>query len=525
MKKDGYLNESLSASPQSYWRESINLEEHAPAEKHMDVDVVIVGGGITGITSAYVLVNEGLRVALLEAGKLLNGTTGHTTAKITAQHGLIYDEFIGNIGKNDARLYYEANMEALKFIEKTVSDHSIDCDFKKEDAYIYAATEESKEKLKKEAEAYEKLHINGELADEMPLDIDMRQALVMKDQAQFHPTKYLKHLLEVITEKGGHIYEDTTAVNIEKGDWPSVLTREGHRVKGKHVLICSHFPFFEGMGLYSTRMHAERSYILAAKTKKDYPGGMYISADEPTRSLRSVNINGEEMVLIGGESHKTGQGKETSKHYNALEEFGEREFGLEDVAYRWSAQDLITLDKVPYIGEITPARPNILIGTGFRKWGMTNGTAAALLFRDIILEKSNAYKDLYTPSRFHADPSLRHFFTENSNVFAHLLKGKFDKPNKDTEELDNDEGAVITLNGHRKGAYKDENGEVFVVDTTCTHVGCEVEWNDGDRTWDCPCHGSRFSYKGEVIEGPAEKPLKTYDYRMLDNLTSEDSGY
>lgn len=518
-------HKKLPQDAESYWTNAIHLSDYPRLDKDIQVDVVIVGGGITGITSAYLLANEGLKVAILEAGKVLNGTTGHTTAKITAQHDLIYDELIQYAGKPMTRLYYEANREALQFIQETVNKHQIDCDFTHQDACIYATTEEYARKLEKEAQAYEELCIEGKLVDKIPLPIKIKNALVMKNQAQFHPLKYLSHLIQIITEKGGYIFENTVAVNIETEEQPVVLTREGARVTGDYVLSCSHFPFYEGAGLYSTRMHADRSYIIAVKPKKDYPGGMYISADEPKRSLRSATIDGEEMVLISGESHKTGQGGDTLSHYEALETFGQQVFELEGVAYRWSAQDLITLDKIPYIGEITSGQKNILIATGYRKWGMTNGTAAALLFRDMVLGKKNKYQELYTPSRFRMNPSLKNFLVENADVVSHLIKGKFEVPYKRISDLSNDEGAVIAIDGHRKGAYKDKEGKLHIVDTTCTHIGCEVEWNDGDRSWDCPCHGSRFSYTGEVIEGPAEKPLQQYDYKMIENLTSEDSGY
>ncbi|MFK2825200.1 FAD-dependent oxidoreductase [Bacillus sp. B190/17] len=519
------ISGKLPQVPEPYWRDLIDLPEFPQLNDDIQVDVVIVGGGITGITSAYLLANEGLKVAVLEAGKLLNGTTGHTTAKVTAQHDLIYDEFIQNFGRSKARLYYEANTDALNFIKQMVDEHQIDCDFSEQDAYIYATTDQYADKLRKEADAYEKIGIEGGLVDSIPFNIKVKNALVMKNQAQFHPIKYLIHLIHKITEKGGLIFEHTTAVNIETGERPTVLTSEGPRVTGSRVLSCSHFPFYEGTGFYSTRMYADRSYILAVKAKKPYPGGMYISADQPIRSLRAATVNGEEMVLIVGESHKTGQGKDTMEHYKALEEFGEQVFGLDDIIYRWSAQDLVTLDKIPYIGKITSDQPNILIATGYRKWGMSNGTAAALLFRDMILGKKSAYESLYTPSRFYAHPSLKNFLVENANVVGHLIKGKLEMPNTRADDLSNDEGAVITVNGHRKGAYKDKDGKLHIVDTTCTHIGCEVEWNSGDRSWDCPCHGSRFSYTGEVIEGPAEKPLQQYDYTMLDNLASDDSGY
>lgn len=520
-----YTNGTLQDFPESYWRSSTDLPEFPQLNEDMHVDVVIVGGGITGITSAYLLKNEGLNVAVLEAGKVLNGTTGHTTAKITAQHDLIYDELITNMGKSKARLYYEANIEALNYIKKTVDQHQIDCDFSQQDAYLYATTEEYKQKIQKEAKAYEKLNIDGGPVATIPLDIKIKNALIMRNQAQFHPLKYLSHLIQHITDQGGLIFENTTAVNIETGKQATVLTREGNRVTADYVLACSHFPFYEGLGLYSARMYADRSYALAAKTKKSFPDGIYISADKPVRSLRSVTIDGEERVLIVGESHKTGQGMDTMEHYKALETFGEQLLGLESIPYHWSAQDLTTLDKVPYIGEITPGQPNILIATGYRKWGMSNGTAAALLFRDMVLKRKNNFQKLYTPSRFYVNPSLKNFFVQNADVATHLIKGKLGLSNINPEKLSNDEGAIISIKGERKGAYKDEEGKLHIVDTTCTHLGCEVEWNDGERTWDCPCHGSRFSYIGEVIEGPAEKPLQQYDYKMIDNLTSDDSGY
>ncbi|MFS0862320.1 FAD-dependent oxidoreductase [Fredinandcohnia sp. 179-A 10B2 NHS] len=515
----------LPEKVEPFWRVNIDIPEFPKLENDLEVDVVIVGGGITGLTSAYVLVNEGLKVAVLEANNLVNGTTGHTTAKITAQHDLIYDEFIRNFGKSMARLYYEANTEALQFIKKTVEEHQIECDFKEQDAYLYSTTDEYEQKIKTEAEAYEKLGIDGGIVHSIPFDIEVKNAIVMKNQAQFHPVKYLAHLTKIIKEKGGLVFENTVAVNVEPGVKPTVLTRDGNRVTAGFVLSCSHFPFYEGLGLYSARMYADRSYVVAVKAKEKYPEGMYLSVDKPSRSLRSASNNGEEVVIIGGGGHKAGQETKTMLEYEGLGTFSEQVFELEDIINRWSAQDLTTLDKIPYIGELTTDQPNILVATGYRKWGMTSSTVAALLFKDIILKRNNQYRDLYSPSRFYAHPSLKQFLLTNGDVVKHLIKGKMEMPHKKVEELQNGEGAVISINGHRKGAYKDEAGELFIVDTTCTHVGCEVAWNNGEKSWDCPCHGSRFSYTGEVLEGPAEKPLQKYDFTMLDVLTSEDSGY
>lgn len=511
--------------PLSYWIESVETPSFSPLTEDIDVDVVIVGGGITGITASYLLTNEGMSVAVLEADSVFGGTTGHTTAKLTAQHDLIYDSFIQTIGRSNARLYYEANIEALQFVEKMIETHHIPCDFQKQDAFLYATMDKSVQKLKKEAQAYEKLGINGSLIKDIPLDLEIKRALVMENQAQFHPVKYLRFLLDKVLTKNGQIFEHTVAVNVEKGERPTVLTRDGKRVRATDVLICSHFPFYEGLGLYSGRMYADRSYVIAAKTTKAFPGGMYLSIDEPTRSLRSVQMNGEELVLIIGEDHRTGESIDTKNHYKALKAFGEEVFGIEEIPYHWSTQDLITLDNIPYVGNITSDVPNVYVATGYRKWGMTNGTAAALLLADLVLKRKNRYEKLFAPARFYANPSIKNFFLQNANTTFHLLKGKIDFPFRTIHDLKKDEGAVVFMNGHRKGAYKDTEGNVHIVDTTCTHVGCEVEWNNGERSWDCPCHGSRFSFTGEVIEGPAEKKLLQHDHRMMDNVTSEDSGY
>ncbi|WP_071396170.1 FAD-dependent oxidoreductase [Bacillus tuaregi] len=500
---------SLPQFPEPYWQE-VSLPTSEPLTKDISVDVVIVGGGITGITAGYLLKQEGLNVAILEAGKILNGTTGHTTAKVTAQHGLIYDELISHFGEEKAKLYYQSAESSLNFIQNLIKEKNIDCDFSQEDAYLYATTDEYAGKLNKEAEAYKKLGINGELHDTIPFDIPIKKALSMKEQAQFHPLKYLKQLALEFLEAGGHIFEQTTATDIEEeNDIPKVITRDGYMVSCKQVIIASHFPFFDKEGLYFTKMYPERSYVIAVKAGKEFPGGMYVSVDNPIRSLRYTPVKGEPLILIGGENHQTGQGPDTLQHYQALEAFAEKTLGIKEYAYRWSTQDLITLDKLPFIGHITEQKPNILVATGYRKWGMTNGTTAAILLTDMILNRQNPYQDLFSPTRHKkADPSIKKFISINADVAGHLLKGKLQYLPTNPSDLVHDEGAPIMYNGERAGAYRDINGHLHIVDTTCTHLGCECEWNHGDRTWDCPCHGSRFSYDGEVVEGPANKPLR-----------------
>jgi glycine/D-amino acid oxidase-like deaminating enzyme/nitrite reductase/ring-hydroxylating ferredoxin subunit len=502
-------SESTHHFPRTYWRE-IELPTFEKLNEDTTVDVAIVGAGITGITAAYLLAKEGVKVAIIEAGSVLNGTTGHTTAKLTAQHELIYDELISHFGEDKAKLYFESTSSAIKFVERTSNEKGIDCDFSKQDAFVYATSDQYDKKLETEMSAYQRLGIDGDLVGNIPFDIQIKSALLMRNQAQYHPLKFLKGLLEEAIKAGCKVYENSVAAGIEdvESAQPKVKIKGGNKVACKQVIIASHFPFYDKPGLYFARMYAERSYAIGIKTNKEYPGGMYISADSPSRSIRYTPIDGGNLLILGGENHKTGQGVDTLSHYVALENFAKDVFDLSEYHYRWSAQDLVTLDKVPYIGPLTRDKEHILVATGYKKWGMTSGILAAHLLTDYVLNRDNPYKELYTPSRFDADPDIKSFISTNADVAKHMIKGKLEFVPKDPGDLVKGEGSVVMHKGQRAGAYKDENGKLYIVDTTCTHLGCECEWNHAEKSWDCPCHGSRFAYDGAVIEGPAKKALK-----------------
>lgn len=493
----------------SYWRKTSALPAFPQLTDDINVDIAIVGAGITGISTAYLLRNLGYKVALIETGKILDGTTGYTTAKITAQHGLIYHELIQHFGVEKAKLYYQAAMAAKEMIKDTVLKHNIACEFSDEDAYIYTNTEKEIEKIDQEYKAYKTLAIDGELVTKMPLDIPIKSALVMKNQAQFHPLLYLKQLVEMAKTDGVAFYENTTAMSIDDANEnPVIETKEKKKITCKHVVIASHYPFYDKKGFYFSRIHPERSYLLAVTTNTTFPGGMYINAEQPTRSVRTTIDKGEEVWLIGGERHKTGQEKETRDHYEELEKFADQTFGIKDYKYRWSAQDLTTLDKIPYIGPVTANKPNILVATGYRKWGMTSGTAAAMIISDTINNKENPYVSLFTPTRFDFDPDVKNFIKANTDVAKHMIKGKLEIPMDKIDEIEKNQATIIREKGKRIGVYRDEMGIIQHLDTTCPHMKCEVNWNKAEHTWDCPCHGSRFAKDGQVIEGPAKKPLE-----------------
>ncbi|WP_096185967.1 FAD-dependent oxidoreductase [Evansella halocellulosilytica] len=502
----------LPQYPESYWLHSTNIPSFDKLEDNLETEVLIAGGGITGITAAYLLAKEGVKVALIEGDTLFNGTTGHTTAKITSQHDLIYDELIHHFGEDFAKTYYETTMNAKSFIKETIDQYRIDCGYEEKDAILYATTNRYKRKLEKEYEAYKKLGIPSEEIASLPFPVEITKAIAMKDQAQFNPLQYLKKLVEEIVANGGKIFEGTTAVEImgesETGQHVSVETRDGHYITCNFVLQCTHFPFYDREGWYFSRLKADRAYVLAAKGNVDHLPGMYLSVDQPKRSIRTVEIDGETHLLLSGENHKTGQGAPTIEHYEALQTFGKDIFKANNIAYRWSAQDLTTLDNIPYIGPVSNNHTNIFVATGYRKWGMTNGTAAAHVLKESVLQRDTPAMEIYSPERFHADPSIKQFIKENWNVAKEMTKGKLKPIKMKVDDVQKGEGAVVDLNGNRVGCYRDDDGEVHLVDTTCKHMGCEVEWNSGDRTWDCPCHGSRYSFDGDVIEGPAEEPLR-----------------
>ncbi|GAB6927661.1 FAD-dependent oxidoreductase [Paenibacillus sp. JCM 10914] len=503
--------QELPRYPESLWRATTEFSSYPRLAEDINTEVAVIGAGITGVTTAYLLAKAGKTVVLLDAGRILNGATGFTTAKVTAQHGMIYHELSSHFGDEQARMYYEGNREAIEFIRSIIGAEEDHYGLKLEDAYIYVQEDEQfRNKLEDEMKAYERLGIPGEWIDHLPLPIPSRGSIKMPGQYQFHPLAFLKHMTEQFLKLGGRVYENTTMDEKIESDGPITLftKRGGHKITCEYAVSASHFPFYDGGGLYFTRLHAERSYAIAVKPETTYPGGMYLSVDQPSRSLRSVTYNGEEHVIVGGENHATGRSIHTHEHYENLSLFAGHMLGASSVPYRWSTQDLMTLDNLPYIGPITSSKDRVLVATGFRKWGMTTGTLAAHIISDQILGRSNRYAELYSPSRFKADPGIKNFIVQNATVAKDFVAGKVDLTHADITELSLGEGAVVRHNGKRAGAFKDDQGNLHLVDTTCTHLGCEVEWNEGERSWDCPCHGSRFRYDGEVLEGPAIEPLR-----------------
>lgn len=508
MEKDNIFNEfGFKDPPQSYWMASTPGTEYPALKENMEVDVAIVGGGFVGITCAYLLKKEGLKVAVLEADKILQGTTGHTTAKITSQHGLIYDKTKGNMGENIAKQYAEANESAIDKIEEIIKEKNIDCDFERLPAYVYTHEDKYVQQIKDEAETAASLEIKAHYQETIDLPFQVKAAVRFDHQAKFHPRKFLLALAAEIPGDGSHIFQQTRIVDLKEGERCTVLTEDFKRVIAKNVIIASHYPFYDKPGLYFTRIYPEKSYALGVTIKEKFPKGMYITAEEPGRSLRAQPFEAGELIIVSGEHHKTGHSENTNIHYENLINFVKDTFEVTAIPYRWSTQDCMTLDGLPYVGHLTSNTPNVYVATGFCKWGMTNSMASAMIITDLILKGENPWQDAYNPSRFTPKASAKEFFKENADVAREFITGKLAQVPKDLD-IPNGEARVVSVEGERMGVYRDEKGKLHFVDTTCTHMRCELKWHAAEKTWDCPCHGSRFTYEGEIVEGPALKSIK-----------------
>lgn len=491
----------------SYWIDTTPESRYPVLSGDIEVDVAVIGGGIVGITSALLLKEAGLSVALIEAGRILQGVSGQTTAKVTSQHHLVYDRLISDFGKEQALQYAESNQAAIEKIASLVRSNNIDCDLLRKPAYVYAGSKDSTSKIHKEVDAAKSLGIPASLEEDLPLPFETHGAVRFDDQAQFHPRKYLCALSQKIPGDGCHIFEDTKIHKIE-GEGPiSVRAESSGIITAKNVIQATHFPIHDKPGLLFSRLHQSRSYVLGVHLEEPLPEGMFINAEHPARSLRSQPEEEGELVLVGGEEHRTGEGGNTKDHYRNLEEWIRSIYPVRSVDYHWSTQDVITADHVPYIGRITSDSEHSYLATGFRKWGMTTGTVAAMILTDMILGRENSWAKVYDPSRFKPLESAKTLFSQAVESGKGLIGARVLPLHENASQIASGEGAIVKIGGERVAAYRKDDGGLLTLDPSCRHMGCIVSWNNAERTWDCSCHGSRYNVRGEVVHNPAVNNL------------------
>ncbi|QRV14955.1 FAD-dependent oxidoreductase [Haloterrigena salifodinae] len=522
---DDFDHESASPRPESLWLATTPTTDYDPLESDLEVDVAVVGGGITGLTAAIELQEAGKTVAVLESDRIVESTTGHTTAKLTSQHGLIYDTLVSKFGRKRAGQYARANEAAIDAVERRVEEHDIDCDFRRTPAYTYAASSDDVSKVSEEVETAQRLGLPAEYVEETPLPFETNGAVRFDEQAEFHPRKYLLAIAEQIHENDGDsvVFEETRAVDIDPGEPCRVETERG-AVVADDVVVATHFPVFDRAGYFS-RMHPHRAYLLAVRVDEEPPEGMYYNTASPPATIRTQPAEPaddtdepEELVLVGGQSHKPSvSGPPTSERYRRCEQFAREHFSVESIEYRWSTMDYSPVDKVPFIGQIDPLAEHVYVGTGFKGWGMSGGTAAGMILADLIVDGTNPWADVFDPQRFTPKASAKSFLEENAKVGGSFvgdrIKSFLASLSADGSDIPNPgEGGIIRRTGRPMGVYRDEEGSVHAVSAVCPHMGCLVRWNDAERTWDCPCHGSRFTHEGDVLSGPA---LEGLPYRKL----------
>jgi glycine/D-amino acid oxidase-like deaminating enzyme/nitrite reductase/ring-hydroxylating ferredoxin subunit len=493
----------------SLWMATAPHTTYPALDAPLTVDVCVLGGGITGLTAALLLKQAGRRVAVVEADRVGTGVTGYTTGKVTALHGLVYDRLRSSFGADGARRYAQANRAGLELVARWVRERAIDCDFRRRAALTYTEDAGELQTLEREVEAARDAGLEAELVADVDLPWSPPGAVRLADQAEMNARRYVLALAGAVPGDGSHVFERTRATGVEDAEPCRVRTDRGIDVEAGEVVVATHYPTFD-RGLFFARLSPERSYAIAVRARGPLPRDMYLSTESPSHSVRTAgDADGAELLVLGGESHKTGQGGDTEERYERLEAWARERFDVEEVRYRWSTQDCMPADGVPYVGRYSPVSRHLWVASGYRKWGLTNGTAAALMLADAILEQPNPWLELFDANRFKPLAAAPTLVKENVNVGAHFFGDRLAAPDaRSLEELGPGEGGIVRVDGDRVAAYRDEDGTVHALSPTCTHLYCHVKFNAAERSWDCPCHGSRFAPDGTVIQGPAVHDLE-----------------
>ncbi len=499
---------SISEKNISYWIDSTPAANFPSISENLFVDVVIVGAGIAGITAAILLKRAGKTVAVIESKQISIGVSGHTTAKVTSLHQLIYADLIKNHGEEKARTYGQCNQAAIEFVAKTVAQFQIDCDFSRQSAYTFAETQDNLKDIEKEVEAALKLGLPASFVRETSLPFPVAGAVKFNNQAQFHPRKYLLHLIKQIPGDGSYVLENTRVLKVEEDTFCKAITDKAV-IQAEDVIVATNIPITDE-GLFFAKTYPKRSYIIGARITADKaPQGMYIGSGEKYYSIRTTPDKDGLLLLVGGGGHKVGIVENTEDKYIDLENYTRSRFAVESIDYRWSTQDFVSHDKIPYVGKLTPLSKHTYVATGFSLWGMTQGTLSGMILSDSILGTKNAAADLYDATR--ATPFLSpQGIKQNLEVGTHWIGDRLKGLGKTVDDVTIGEGKLVTIDGEKVAAYRDETGEIHAVSAICPHLGCVVAWNSAEKSWDCPCHGSRFSCKGEVLHGPTVKDLKKF---------------
>lgn len=514
------VGKNTSGEQISCWLENTAGRQYLPLIANLNTDVVVVGGGLAGLSVAYNCIIKGMSVVLLEDGFIGSGESGRTTAHLSSALDDRFYSLQKIFGKEKTRLMFESHHRAISNIEETVKRENIECDFKRLNGYLFPHASDTIESLEKEYDAAREAGAHVEWVSEVPvMRMQPLKALVFHEQGQFNPMKYMLGLADAITAKGGKIY---TGTHVDKIDDKSVTTSDGFTVTAKHIVVATNSPFVSKY-ILPMKQYAYRTYAIAALVKRNLiphmlwwdTGDMTIDKDTPPyHYVRLTPYNSEyDLMITGGEDHKTGvmgEASEFDRHAN-LEKWTRERFDVGEVVFRWSGQVMEPYDGMAFIGRNVSDHDNIYVATGDSGHGMTHSAIAGMLISDLIAGNENPWESIYKPGRFNIKAG-RIFFKETISTLMDYYKTRPDHPGAvSLASIALDDAEIVEFDGEKAGAYRDQRGLLHLVSATCTHMGCTVRWNNVEKTWDCPCHGSRFSITGEVINGPANFPLEIID--------------
>jgi glycine/D-amino acid oxidase-like deaminating enzyme/nitrite reductase/ring-hydroxylating ferredoxin subunit len=495
----------------SYWLETAPGAPRPPLTEDIEADVAVIGGGIAGLSTAFELARAGRSVVVLEAGRIAASVTGHTTAKLSVLHTLVYDKLRRTRGPEGARLYARSQTEAVEHAAALVDELGIDCEWEDRDAYTYVCEAGRVEELRAEAEAAKEAGLPASFVTETGLPFPVAGAVRVTGQAQFHPRRYLLALADRLESLGGRIFEGTTVRGLEEGEPCRVATRAGATVTARDVVVATHYPVFDRALLF-TRLSPRRELVVAGPLAADRDvAGTYITPDEGTRSVRTAPLDdGRRLLIVTGEHFTPGTG-DTRERFERLSAWARERFPGVGLTHAWATQDIDPTDTVPMVGPLHQGARHAYVATGFGGWGMSGGIMAGLLLTAQITGRPCEWSGLYAPRRLKTQVrEAPQFLKTQAQVAGHFVGDRL-KPAPPVEDLPPGEGAVVRVDGNRLAVYRDEDGALHAVSPRCTHLGCLVGFNAAERAWECPCHGSRFGTDGTVIQGPATEPLERRD--------------
>lgn len=497
---------------QTYWEAVSNGSPTAYPSLAEDIraDVVVVGAGMVGLTAAYELARAGKKVVVLEALQIASQATARSTAKVTSQHGLLYGTLIRNFGEDNARLYAQANQQAIERIANMVEKERIDCAFERKPAFVYAPDIETASEVNDEAMAAAMLGLPARTVKEIPAPVACASAMCFDDQAQFNPVHYLIGLARTVARMA-QVSENSRVVGVEQyDDVQLVKTQAGHTVRAKHVVVATHLPVVPEGKFFAKAFTFSHSIAAAPLPAGVSVDGMFVAAGASSYSFRLDSSSGVNHIIAAGPTYETGVPEDLSDSFTKLEAFLREHFNIEQPTFRWTNEDFRSMDGMPFAGRASSSTPNLYVATGFNAWGITNGVVAAHIIADEILKHENPCADLFEAARIKPLAGGTEFLKENLISAKQFVVGHLSSSTPDADEhLSLGCARVIRNDGESIAQYRDMGGRLHEVSAICTHMGCVVDWNEIDLTWDCPCHGSRFRPNGEVVHGPATTALES----------------